>query len=138
MRPRTPTRRRPRLALEAFEPRHVPAVVAAFQETDLISDQPGVAPVTDPTLVNGWGIALNPAGPFWISSNGADLSEVYTGVGGAIGQPFKVSIPGGKPTGQVFNGTTDFKVPVGTGTTPAVFIFASESGAVTGWNPAVP
>src|SRR5262245_40636663 len=89
-----------------------------------------------PTLVNAWGIALNPAGPFWISSQGQDLSEVYVGDvnGSPISTAFTVSIPGGEPTGQVFNGSNDFRVTSG----PARFIFASETGAITGWNPGVP
>jgi uncharacterized protein (TIGR03118 family) len=114
-----------------------------FLATDLISDQPGIAPTTDPTLTNAWGISLSPnGGGFWVSSNGGGLSEVYGGDvnGSPITQPFKVNIPGGKPTGQVFNGTgslTDFVVTDGTTSKPAVFIFASESGAITGWNPTV-
>src|SRR5205085_12222824 len=101
-----------RLSLERLEDRCNPST--AFLATDLISDQPGVAAVTDPTLVNAWGISLSPtAGAFWVSSNGNSLSEVYGGDvnGSAISQPFKVNIPGGAPTGQVFNGTgsaTDF------------------------------
>jgi len=116
---------------------------SAFLATNLISDQPGVAPITDPTLVNAWGISLNPnGGAFWVSSNHGDLSELYAGDvhGSALTQPFKVTIPGGSPTGQVFNGTgsaTDFSITDGTNTKPAVFIFASEAGQVTGWNPGV-
>ena len=115
----------------------------AFLATDLVSDQPGVARLTDPTLVNAFGISLNPGGgAFWVSSNGNGLSELYTGDvnGSPIGQPFKVVIPGGKPTGQVFNGTgsaTDFTVTDGTNSRPSVFIFASEAGILSGWNPAV-
>src|SRR5439155_14365812 len=44
------------------------------------------------------------------------------------------------PTGQGFNNTgsaTDFQVTDGTNTGPAVFLFASEAGTVTGWNPQV-
>jgi uncharacterized protein (TIGR03118 family) len=110
---------------------------------NLISDLPGVAQITDPTLQNAWGISLSPtAGAFWISSNGQNLSELYGGDvnGSAISQPFKVAIPGGAPTGQVFNGTgslTDFLVTDGTNTKPAAFIFASEDGRITGWNPTV-
>jgi uncharacterized protein (TIGR03118 family) len=134
------TQRR-RLHLEVLEDRNVPST--AFLATDLVSDQPGVARVTDPTLVNGWGISLSPnGGAFWVSSNGMDLSELYAGDvnGSAIAQPFKVAIPGGAPTGQVFNGTgstTDFAVTDGTNTKAAVFIFASEAGLITGWNPGV-
>lgn len=132
-----------RLRLETLEDRANPST--AYLATDLISDQPGVAAITDPTLVNAWGISLNPnGGGFWVSANGADLSEVYGGdvAGSAIRQPFKVNIPGGSPTGQVFNATTEFKVSGvkadGTRTSaPSAFIFASEAGDVTGWNPGV-
>src|SRR5207237_490032 len=51
--------------------------------------------------------------------------------------------PGGAPTGQVFNpSSTEFVVKAGSGSTAtsgaAKFIFASESGWITGWNPNVP
>ncbi|HJZ56402.1 MAG TPA: TIGR03118 family protein, partial [Gemmataceae bacterium] len=128
------------LDLELLEARWVPAIAGAFQEIKLISDQAGVAPVTDTTLVNGWGIAIAPGANFWVSSAGGGVSEVYGGDvnGSAISQPFKVTIPGGSPTGQVFNGTNDFVVNNGSANGPALFIFASESGKVTGWNPNVP
>lgn len=48
-----------------------------------------------------------------------------------------VTLPGGLPTGQVFNPTGDFAVTAGGASAPAVFIFDSESGAITGWNPGV-
>jgi uncharacterized protein (TIGR03118 family) len=63
--------------------------------------------------------------------------------GSAIGQPFKVNIPGGKPTGQVFaniagnfviNGVNRAGAPTSGQST---FIFASETGNITGWNGAV-
>jgi uncharacterized protein (TIGR03118 family) len=41
------------------------------------------------------------------------------------------SSPTGNPTGQVFNGTTDFQLPTGG---PAHFIFATEDGTISGWN----
>jgi|GEM_PF-534177 len=130
---------RPRLNIEAFEERAVPAATTVYLATDLVSDQPGVARVTDPTLINAWGISLSPTSPFWVSSAGGDLSEVYAGDvnGSAIAQPLKVTIPGGSPTGQVFNGTSDFVVSNGTTSAPAFFIFAGEEGFVTGWNPTV-
>src|ERR671930_336924 len=122
--------------LELLEGREVPS---AYTVTNLVSDQPGVARITDPTLVNGWGLAIGPRS-FWVSANGTDLSEVYTGDvnGSPLNAPFKVDIPGGKPTGQVSNVTSDFVVSSGASSGPDAFIFASESGAVTGWNPAVP
>jgi uncharacterized protein (TIGR03118 family) len=108
---------------------------------DLVSDQPGVAPITDPHLVNAWGIAIGPK-TMWVSANGQDLSTVYTG--DVAGSPFQknsleVDIPGGEPTGQVFNSTAaDFVVSDGTNSGQALFIFASEAGDVTGWAPSVP
>ncbi len=130
-----------RLAIDRLEDRTHAST--AYLATDLISDQAGVAPITDPSLVNGWGISLSPTtGGFWVSSNGKGFSEVYMGnvAGSAITQPLQVTIPDGVPTGQVFNNTgstTDFQVTDGTNTQPATFMFASETGAITGWNMAV-
>ncbi|QJW92927.1 TIGR03118 family protein [Frigoriglobus tundricola] len=132
------------LRLESLEHRDTPST--SYLPTDLISDQPGVAPVTDPTLVNAWGISLSPnGGAFWVSANGSDLSELYGGDvnGSAITQPFKVAIPGGAPTGQVFAGLANNFVVSGVNASgvPAsgasAFIFASENGTITGWNPGV-
>jgi uncharacterized protein (TIGR03118 family) len=136
-----PSLRRP-LTVQSLEDRSVPAATA-YLATNLVSDQPGVARFTDPSLVNAWGISLSPnGGGFWISSNAKDLSEVYGGDinNSPITQPFKVAVPGGAPTGQVFNGTgstTDFSITDGTNTKPAVFIFASEAGQISAWNPGV-
>jgi uncharacterized protein (TIGR03118 family) len=122
----------------------VPAAEAqstAYLARDLVSDQPGVAPVLDPHLVNGWGIARSPTGgAFWVSSEGAALSALY--LGDVAGSPLtkaslEVAVPGEHPTGQVFNGTLDFVVSSGAHSGPAVFIFASTTGVVTGWSPAV-
>jgi uncharacterized protein (TIGR03118 family) len=125
--------------VEALEARRV--LSTSYLVHDLVSDQPGVAPITDPHLVNAWGIAVGPQA-MWVSANGKDLSDVYTGdVAGAplVKNPLEVNIPEGEPTGQVFNNTTsDFMVSAGTHTGQALFIFASESGVVSGWSPAVP
>jgi uncharacterized protein (TIGR03118 family) len=125
--------------LEALEDRNL--LSTAYLATDLVSDQPGVARLLDPHLLNAWGISLNAnGGAFWVSSNHGDVSTLYAGdvAGSPLVRPFEVSIPGGSPTGQVFNSTTDFAVSSGGASAPALFIFASESGAVTGWNPNVP
>ncbi len=115
---------------------------SGYLQLNLVSDQPGDALLTDPDLVNPWGISLPPTtGAFWVSDNGADVATLYAGA--VAGSPFSksglvVSIPGGAPTGQVFNSTSDFKVSSGGASAPALFIFASENGSITGWNPAVP
>ena len=36
---------------------------AQYQRTDLVSNQPGVAPNTDPHLVNAWGLVARPPAP---------------------------------------------------------------------------
>ena len=47
----------------------------------LVSDQPGVAPTTDPNLVNGWGISAGPTTPWWVSNEGTDTSTLYDAAG---------------------------------------------------------
>jgi uncharacterized protein (TIGR03118 family) len=84
-----------------------------YTQTNLISDIPGVARVTDPNLVNPWGQATIGTSPLWVADNGADVSTLY--VGGVTG-----SIPKPPP-----------------GTAPANFIFASENGFITAWSRAV-
>jgi uncharacterized protein (TIGR03118 family) len=112
----------------------------AYLAVDLVSDQAGVAPILDPHLVNAWGIALSPSSPFWVSSEGIGVSTLYAGdvTTPLMKVPLEVSIPSGHPTGQVFNGTSDFVVSSGGFSGPARFIFASLTGNVTGWNPGVP
>jgi uncharacterized protein (TIGR03118 family) len=69
------------------------------------------------------------------------LADVYSGDAGGTPlakTPLEVMIMGGEPTGNVFNTTTsDFSITDGTNSGKAFFIFASESGNVTGWNPTV-
>jgi len=113
----------------------------AYHQTNLVSDLPGLAQLTDPDLVNPWGMAAGPATPVWVADNGTDKATIYPGfVGGSPIQKagLVVNVPGGAPTGQVFNGTPGFEVHSGTASGPARFLFDSEAGLVTGWNPGVP
>jgi uncharacterized protein (TIGR03118 family) len=49
-----------------------------------------------------------------------------------------VNITGGAPTGQVFNGGGGFAVHDAAGNSASsLFLFASENGEITGWNPGV-
>lgn len=113
----------------------------AYHQTNLVSDLPGMAQLTDPDLVNPWGMSSGPMTPMWVSDNGTGLATLYRGfVSGSPIQkvPLVVTIPGGAPTGQVFNPTSGFVVRSGAASGPAAFIFDSEAGLVTGWNPGVP
>ena len=116
------------------------AAANQYSQTNLISDIPGVARITDPNLVNPWGQATIGASPLWVADNGSNLSTLYTGgVNGSIPQALSlvVTIEGGAPDGIVGNttgSTTDFLVHTATGTAPANFIFASENGFITAWS----
>jgi uncharacterized protein (TIGR03118 family) len=135
--------------LESLEDRCVPATTN-FVQTNLISDIAGVARVTDPNLVNPWGIAYspttpgNPGGPFWISDNNAGVSTVYNGDGSTAFPAVKIpppagSAPGalGTPTGVVFNGGSGFTVSQNGMSGTSIFIFATEDGTIAGWSPSV-
>jgi uncharacterized protein (TIGR03118 family) len=109
--------------------------------TNLVSDQPGLAMITNPSLINAWGIALNPAtGDFWVSDQGTGVSSLYNGdVNGSpyIKNPAVASLPGALPTGVVFNTTSDFVVHGGIVSAPAEFLFASVTGTIDAFSSAV-
>jgi uncharacterized protein (TIGR03118 family) len=112
-----------------------------YAQRNLVSDVPGAAELTDSNLVNAWGLTFGPSTPAWVADNGTDVSTLYSGGVGSTPVtkvPITVSIPGGAPTGAVFNGSTGFVVHSGTSAGPARFLFSSEAGTITGWNPAVP
>jgi uncharacterized protein (TIGR03118 family) len=111
----------------------------AFSEVDLVSNIPGRAAVTDDRVENAWGLALSPTSPLWVANNGTNTATLYAGgLGGAPPTVVNlvVTIPGGAPTGQVFNGTSGFVVTGPGGSGPARFLFVSEDGDLTGWSPA--
>ena len=108
----------------------------AVQQTNLTSSVTGQAAVTDPNLLNPWGIAWAPGGALWASDNNASLSTLYNGAGAIV--PLVVTIPPGAtsaPTGMVWNpNPNQFLIP---GTTiGSTFIFDGEDGTITAWNPA--
>jgi uncharacterized protein (TIGR03118 family) len=117
----------------------------------------------DPNLKNPWGLTRSPGGsPWWIGNNNSGTSTLFDGAGtplnffvsldphpdsngNGINSPFDnfvmVPPPGfapgtqSAPTGVVFNGSpTDFLVAPGK---QAIFIFATEDGTISGWNPGV-
>jgi uncharacterized protein (TIGR03118 family) len=111
---------------------------------NLISDQAGTADLTDPNLVNGWGIAISAASPFWICDGGTGLSTVYTASATAFSiSATKAAIPPSSSgankvcTGIIANSvTTGFLVGPAPGRSPN-FIFATEGGTISGWASAV-
>src|SRR6266436_1405213 len=108
-----------------------PVFAQHYQQTNLVSDIPGLAPVTDAHLVNPWGLVASATSPFWVADNGTGVSTLYNGAGQIV--PLVVTVPpppGGvppsTPTGIVFNGGPDFGA--------ARFIFVTEDGTISGWS----
>lgn len=127
--------------LAAFVFGLIPAATFAqhYTQTNLTSDISGLAPVTDANLKNPWGITRSSAGPWWVANNNSGTSTLYDGTGTII--PLVVVVPPPKstpnavsaPTGIVYNGSsTNFLLAPGKA---ADFIFATEDGTISGWNP---
>jgi uncharacterized protein (TIGR03118 family) len=118
--------------------------------------------ILDPNLKNPWGMTRSAGSPWWIGNNNSGTSTLYDGSGNPISifpdphpdtngnnidSPFNnfvfVPPPGfapgtqSAPTGVVFNGSpTDFILDKGTPAgKQAIFIFATEDGTISGWNP---
>ncbi len=114
-----------------------------YTQVNLVANTSGVAPVTDPNLVNPWGVSRSSSSPWWISDNGTGLSTLYNGAG-AINplvvtipkaDPNSKTFPTGTPTGTIANSSpTDFLLAAGA---PADFLFSTIDGTISGWNPAV-
>src|SRR6266852_3478602 len=71
------------------------SVTPSFTQTNLVSDIAGMAKITDPNLVNPWGMALGLNSGIWISDNGSGKATTYDGTGQPIpsGSPQVVTIP---------------------------------------------
>jgi uncharacterized protein (TIGR03118 family) len=107
-----------------------------YSQTNLVSDLPGFAQLTDPNLRNPWGISHSATSPFWVSDQGANLATLYSVAANGtvtktalnVAMPTTGAGPQG-PTGQVNNNTTAFPV---NGTT-SNFIFANLNGTIDAW-----
>jgi uncharacterized protein (TIGR03118 family) len=107
-----------------------------FAVTNLITNNPELnfAQVTDPNLVNPWGVSFGPTTPLWVSNEGTGVSSLYSITPNdqvtIVTNPalFPVQIQGGAPTGQVFN-------PSSTAFNGDPFLFVTLNGAIEGWRP---
>jgi uncharacterized protein (TIGR03118 family) len=113
-----------------------PLAPGNYEQTNLVADTGSLnAARLDPTLLNAWGIAVNPMGIVWLSSNHAGGTNIYDSTGKTLFGP--VAIPsqgvhfGGSPSGVVFNNTADFIIP--STQKVAKFIFANEDGTISAW-----
>jgi uncharacterized protein (TIGR03118 family) len=114
-----------------------------YTQTNLVSNTAGVAPVTNPQLINPWGLSRASGSPWWVSDNGTGFSTLYNGVGAKQSlivtippaDPNNKKTPTGTPTGTIANGSqTDFLLAPAE---PAVFLFSTIDGTIAGWNPNV-
>ena len=117
------------------------AVAQHYTRTDLTADNSTTSPTAanfDTNLVNPWGMSRSSGSPWWISDNGSSLSTLYDATGApkslVVSIPAPDGQPGGTPTGTVYNYTTGFALAAGA---PAIFLFATEDGTISGWNPGV-
>jgi uncharacterized protein (TIGR03118 family) len=124
-----------------------PAGAGPYVQTDLVSDIPGLAALTEPELVNPWGVSHTGTSPIWTSNQGTSTANLFSispsltvtkampmGTDGNIAIP-----PGGAgavgPTGQVANtNTTSFLVGNGGDGGSAHFIFANLNGTISAWD----
>jgi uncharacterized protein (TIGR03118 family) len=119
---------------------------ANYIQTNLVSDISGLAELTDPVLLNSWGVSHSPTSPVWISDQGSNTATLYSvtsslavtkvmpkGTNGDITIPTTGTGPQG-PTGQV-NNTNALAFDVnGVPDSPAHFIFANLNGTISAWN----
>ena len=114
-----------------------------YTQVNLVANTSGVAPVTDPHLINPWGLSRNSSSPWWVSDNGSGFSTLYNGPGAITPlvvtipkeNPNSKTFPTGTPTGTIANTSpTDFLLAAGD---PADFLFSTLDGTISGWNPAV-
>jgi uncharacterized protein (TIGR03118 family) len=118
---------------------------SAYIQTDLVSDIPGLAALTEPKLVNPWGISHTATSPIWTSNQVTSTANLFAvtpnltkmsppGSDGNIVIPTTASGPQG-PTGQVANPTSSFLVGgMGGDNQPAHFIFANLNGTISAWD----
>ena len=111
----------------------------AVQQVNLVSDIPGKAALTDPDLVNPWGLSLGATSPLWSSNQGTSTSTLYSSAPGSTTATkvptIRVTVP--LPTGQVSNPGTGFVLSNGTASAPARFIFSTLTGQIAAWGPPV-
>src|ERR1700748_551523 len=121
---------------------------ADFIQTNLVSDIPGLAAITEPELHNPWGVSHSTTSPFWTSNQGTNTTTLFAGTDRttvtkvtAVNPPTgNIAIPTTKtgpqgPTGQVNDSnTSSFPVNNGGNGKSAAFIFANLNGTISAWN----
>jgi uncharacterized protein (TIGR03118 family) len=133
------------LSMGVIEPMRFSEQTSHCTQTVFVSNVSGAQQITDPNLVDPWGIAFSSGSPAWIANTGTGVATLYTGGAQSppviIQPPLIVSIPGpgpggsgGTPTGIVFNSATQFS---GTPFNSDLFLFSTLNGGIFGWRNAL-
>src|SRR5439155_24643162 len=116
---------------------------AQYLQLNLVGYQKGMGRHTDPRL-NGWGMAFAPDGPFCVANTATGVATFYDRSGKPL--PIVITVPAapsqpfgpvGSPTGVAYNPTSDFVISKNGKSGPAVFVFDTLDGTLSGWNPDV-
>jgi uncharacterized protein (TIGR03118 family) len=120
---------------------------SAYAVVNLISNIPGVAPVTDPRLTDAWGFVFADGGPFFIVNTNSSFATTYSVDGGSdavqkvapdLSVPELAPFPYGGPTDVVHNNTNDFTIGSGANAGPAKYIMSGLDGTILAWKPGMP
>jgi len=118
-------------------------VRAQYHQFSLTGYQPGMGRFLDRKL-NGWGMDSASDGSFCVANTSPGVATFYNQSGKPL--PLVINIPAapshafgplGTPTGLVYNPTAEFVISKDGRSAPAVFIFNSLDGTISGWNPSV-
>jgi uncharacterized protein (TIGR03118 family) len=118
---------------------------AQYAQSNLVADRTGFgAEHVDPGLIDPWGIAIFPGGPFAVANARSGLITFYTHTGAKL--PLEVTVPPapglppgvpGSPTGIVLNSSNQFVIHAAGRSAPALLIVDTLDGLICGWNPTV-
>jgi uncharacterized protein (TIGR03118 family) len=137
------------IAVGALYPGVVWAQDPKLVQTNLVSDIANLAKITDPELVNPWGVSHGPTTPFWVSNQGKNTATLYDVTDETNVTRVNINPPSGfvaipttappapqGPTGQVNNTNTEcFPVSMNGGDGgSAHFIFANLNGTISAWD----
>jgi uncharacterized protein (TIGR03118 family) len=113
-----------------------------YRQFNLVSDQAGLARFTDANLINPWGILMGPEGHLIVADNHAAVTTFYNPGGHPVPLVVNVPTPDGRPGGAVTDlamnhSERSFIVSKGARRQAGLLLFATEDGAISGWNPEV-
>ena len=96
----------------------------------------GARRIVDARLVNAWGLAASPTGPWWTANEASATSTLYSGDGtkaAAHRARSTAARPGSRSTAA-----SGFPCACAASSDPARFVYACEDGMLRAWTPTVP